>query len=138
MTKSLLKRKGDIFGTVFIIKIDKAKMFMTSREHNQVLEVQRYYICFSKKCTVFKKTTNNEFCFVAITPQTNLCFLCTYCGFLLKKSSIIKWKMLYFRQMQESSLFSNNEFFSMVRDASKWCLCVSLTKIFKKFLGTLQ
>ena len=45
---SLLKRKGDIFGTVFIVKTDKAKMIMTSREHNEVLEVHRYYICFSK------------------------------------------------------------------------------------------
>ena len=45
---SLLKRKGDIFATVFISKTDKPKMFMTSREHNQTLEVHRYYICFSK------------------------------------------------------------------------------------------
>ena len=35
-------------GTVFIIKIDRAKILMTLREHNQVLEVHRYYICFSK------------------------------------------------------------------------------------------
>ena len=48
LSTSLLKRKGDIFATVFIIKTDKAKMFMTSREHNQVLEVHRYYICFSE------------------------------------------------------------------------------------------
>ena len=76
---SLLKRKGDIFGTIFIIKTDKAKMLMTSREHNQVLEVHRYYICFSKSCIVFekKKTTNDEFCFVVVSPQTNLRFLCT-------------------------------------------------------------
>ena len=38
---SLLKRKGDISATVFIIKTDKAKMFMTSHGHNQVLELHR-------------------------------------------------------------------------------------------------
>ena len=43
-----------------------------------------------------------------------------------KKSSIKKWKMLYFRQMQESSLFSNNATFSMAKGSSKLCLCVSL------------
>ena len=32
-----------------------------------------------------------------------------------KKSSIKKWKMLYFRQMQESSLFSNNATFQWRR-----------------------
>ena len=29
-----------------------------------------------------KETTNDEFCFNVITPQTKVRFLCTYCGFL--------------------------------------------------------
>ena len=114
---------------------------------------------FQNNAPFSKKTTNDEFCFVALTPQTNLRFLCTYCGFLPfsffslflqtcyfqltlpkrwllikqqeKKSSIKKWKTLYFRQMQETFLFSNNETFSMAKGSSKLCLCVSLIKTFK-------
>ena len=154
-----LKGRATYLERSSLSKLTKPKCSWLRVNTTKYLKFIAITFVFQNNAPFSKKTTNSDFRFVATTPQTNLRFLCTYCGFLLfpflpcfykcveriamlkelklpkrwllikqheKKSSIKKWKMLYFRQMQESSLFSNNATFSMAKGSSKLCLCVSL------------
>jgi len=77
-----LKGRATYLERSSLSKLTKPKCSWLRVNTTKYLKFIAITFVFKNNSPFSKKTTNDEFCFVAVTPQTNLRFLCTYCGFL--------------------------------------------------------